>query len=152
MFSRSLLLAAFKTAKPILNQGKVVQNWRHCFTTLKLTRRASRVMDHSRRTAMTGPGSRAEQNKAPSGMSIASVKKHYSLIPLFVIMGWAMAVVVAYLGRLAFHRDTNWFKRQEPWNYYSDKRAKVFQVADIQPRVRQGEYDNHVTKAPNYKD
>ena len=144
MLPQSLWSAAFKTAKQIQNQGKIVQNWRHSLIT-------SRIID-PRRTAMTGPGSRAEQNKAPSGMSIASMKKHYSLIPLFVIMGWAMAVVVTYVGRLAFHRDTNWFKRQEPWNYYSDKRAKVFQVADIQPRVRQGEYDNHVTKAPNYKD
>ena len=145
MLPQSLWSAAFKTAKQIQNQGKIVQNWRHSLTT-------SRIIDHPRRTAMTGPGSRAEQNKAPSGMSIASMKKHYSLIPLFVIMGWAAVVVVAYCGRLAFHRDTNWFKRQEPWHYYSDKRAKVFQVGDIQPRVRQGEFDNHFCKAPNYKE
>merc|ERR1712226_504788 len=86
---------------------------------------ARRVANASRRTAMTGPGSRETQNLAPTGLKWKEIKVHYSLIPLWGVMGVATVVVIAYIGRLMTNRDVNWFKREEPWNYYSDKRWKL---------------------------
>ena len=45
---------------------------------------------------------------------------HYSLVPLFVVCGFSMVVVVAYLGKLATNKDTNWVKAAEPMEYYRE--------------------------------
>ena len=43
------------------------------------------------------------------GMTGKSLKHHYALIPLFVIMAIGMAFVAAFCGRLAIYSpDTNW--------------------------------------------
>merc|ERR1712110_512348 len=113
---------------------------------------ARRVANASRRTAMTGPGSRETQNLAPTGLKWKEIKVHYSLIPLWGVMGVATVVVIAYLGRLATNRDVNWFKREEPWNYYSDKRWKLMQSPEGNPTVHKTEFDKHQCQAPKYKD
>ena len=42
-------------------------------------------------------------------MTGKSLKHHYALIPLFVIMAVGMAFVTAFIGRLAIYSpDTNW--------------------------------------------
>ena len=145
---------------------------------------ARRVANASRRTAMTGPGSRETQNLAPTvsihgyisrpitdrflatkysynwnilfshfqGLKWKEIKVHYSLIPLWGVMGVATFVVIAYIGRLATNRDVNWFKREEPWNYYSDKRWKLMQSPEGNPTVHKTEFNNHQCQAPKYKD
>merc|ERR1712073_214145 len=56
------------------------------------------------RTYMQGKGSRAEINNIwIQGMTGKSLKHHYALIPLFVIMAVGMAFVTAFIGRLAIY-------------------------------------------------
>ncbi|KFM77454.1 NADH dehydrogenase [ubiquinone] 1 alpha subcomplex subunit 4, partial [Stegodyphus mimosarum] len=65
------------------------------------------------------------------GLTLASLKKHYSLIPLFVIVGGGMVLSVAYLARLAFKNpEVSWRRKTnpEPWQEYADKRYKLYQV------------------------
>ena len=78
-----------------------------------------------KRDYMKGKGSRAEQNIRPQGMSSASLKHHYSLVPLFVVIGAAMGFVVFYVARLATRStDVNWAKKKEPWDEWKDKEFK----------------------------
>ena len=66
---------------------------------------------------MKGKGSREEQNTRPQGKTYSSLKNHHSLVPLFVVIGAAMAVVVFYVARLASRStDVNWAKKKEPWD------------------------------------
>ena len=67
-------------------------------------------------------------------------------------MGVATVIVVAYIGRLMTNRDVNWFKREEPWNYYSDKRWKLMQSIEGNPTVHKTEFTQHQCQAPKYKD
>ena len=81
-------------------------------------------------------------------MTVGSIKTHYSLIPLYGVMGVAMAVVVAYVWRLAtLTTDINWSKKEEPYNYYRDKRFQLLSS----PGTRELDF-NTACKAPNYKD
>merc|ERR1712066_74224 len=113
---------------------------------------ARRVANASCRTAMTGPGSRETQNLPPTGLKWKEIKHHYSLIPLWGVMGVATVIVIAYIGRLMTNRDVNWFKREEPWNYYSDKRWKLMQSPEGNPTVHKTEFNNPQCQAPKYKD
>ena len=79
-------------------------------------------------------------------MSLAGLKKHSSLVPLFVIMGAGMTFVAAYCMRLATKTtDVNWSKNEEPWNYYKSKQFKFFNPKGI-------DYSKYGKDFPNYKD
>ncbi|GFV51493.1 uncharacterized protein TNCV_2907961 [Trichonephila clavipes] len=67
------------------------------------------------------------------GLTISSLKKHYSLIPLFVILGGGMLLSAGYLARLAFKNpEVSWRKKSnpEPWQEYSEKRYKLFHIKE----------------------
>merc|ERR1712043_6317 len=66
---------------------------------------------------MDGPGSRNAQNVIGDmhGLNLKSLKVHYSLVPLFVVCGFSMVVVVAYLGKLATKKETG-LKLPNQWN------------------------------------
>ncbi|XP_054707306.1 cytochrome c oxidase subunit NDUFA4-like [Uloborus diversus] len=63
------------------------------------------------------------------GMTLSSLKKHYSLIPLFVMLAGGMTLSAAYLARLAFKNpEVSWRRSSnpEPWQEYADKRYKLY--------------------------
>jgi len=68
------------------------------------------------------------------GLTVASLKKHYALIPLFVILGGGMLLSAAYLARIAIKSpEVSWKKKAnpEPWQDYDGKRYKLLQIKDI---------------------
>jgi len=63
------------------------------------------------------------------GLSIKSLKKHPSLIPLFVSLGIGVAFSTFYTLRLATRNpDVTWNRKSnpEPWQHYADKQYKFF--------------------------
>ena len=66
------------------------------------------------------------------GMTLQSIKKHYSLIPLFAVISAAMSVVVFYVIRLAtYSTEVNWTKRSgenAPWNDYAAREYKLINL------------------------
>ncbi|KAG8195399.1 hypothetical protein JTE90_001411 [Oedothorax gibbosus] len=67
------------------------------------------------------------------GLSLKDLRKHYSLIPLFVILGGGMMLSAGYLARLAFFQpEVSWRKKNnpEPWNEYAEKRYKLLHVKE----------------------
>jgi len=68
---------------------------------------------------------RAANNKAMQGMTVASMKHHYALTPLFVIMTAGVTMVVGMCIRAAMRQtDVNWSKNKEPdyaMNHYRNK-------------------------------
>ncbi|GBL86892.1 Cytochrome c oxidase subunit NDUFA4 [Araneus ventricosus] len=67
------------------------------------------------------------------GLTFASLKKHYSLIPLFFFLGGGMVLSVGYLARLAFKNpEVGWRRKSnpEPWQEYSDKRYKLLHIKE----------------------
>merc|ERR1712071_533653 len=65
------------------------------------------------------------------GLSIKSLKKHPSLIPLFVSLGIGVAFSTYYVLRLATRNpDITWNRKSnpEPWQHYADKQYKVLLV------------------------
>merc|ERR1712226_458008 len=101
------------------------------------------------RTYMQGKGSRAEINNIwIQGMTAKSMKHHYALIPLFVIMAIGMAFVAAFCARLAIYSpDTNW-SRDDYDNvagYYGGKRHIFFNPYNI-------DFEKFARERPNYKD
>ncbi|KAK4292985.1 hypothetical protein Pmani_016262 [Petrolisthes manimaculis] len=78
------------------------------------------------------------------GLSIASLKRHPALIPLYVFLGAGVAMSALYTFRLAtknpdvsWNRDTN----PEPQRAYTNKRYKFM---DTRPE------GNYESPAPNY--
>merc|ERR1712018_583121 len=84
------------------------------------------------RTYMEGPGGRFANNnwRTMQGVTAKSLKSHYSLIPLWVVMGFATAVVVAYLGKLATNKDTNWVKAESPMEHYRERTFKLVTISE----------------------
>ncbi|XP_050432120.1 cytochrome c oxidase subunit NDUFA4 [Adelges cooleyi] len=77
------------------------------------------------------------------GMTLESLKKHKSLIPLFACLGVGMAGAVFYLGRLALRNpEVTWHpkKNQEPWEEYKQKQYKFYSTSKEPP----------VSPAPKY--
>merc|ERR1712108_34211 len=101
------------------------------------------------RTYMQGKGSRAEINNIwIQGMTGKSLKHHYALIPLFVIMAIGMAFVAAFCGRLAIYSpDTNWTRNDydNVAGYYGGKRHIFFNPYNI-------DFEKYARERPNYKD
>ena len=64
-------------------------------------------------------------------MTGKSLKHHYALIPLFVIMAVGMAFVTAFIGRLAIYSpDTNWTR----YIYY--QLQVLFRISRLFPACR----------------
>ncbi|XP_033226536.1 cytochrome c oxidase subunit NDUFA4 [Belonocnema kinseyi] len=66
------------------------------------------------------------------GLDIKSIKKHPSLIPLFVVLAAGCTAAVAYTARLALKNpDVSWTPKTkpEPWNDYKDKRYQLLDPA-----------------------
>ncbi|XP_015927087.1 cytochrome c oxidase subunit NDUFA4 [Parasteatoda tepidariorum] len=67
------------------------------------------------------------------GLTWSSLKKHYSLIPLFVILGGGCALSAAYLARLAFKNpEVSWRRsaNPEPYQEYAEKRYKLLHIKE----------------------
>jgi len=80
---------------------------------------------------LMGKGGRKMNNiTPPQGLSVASLKHHVALQPLFVIMGVGIVFVCAYVGRLASKTtDVNWRKEKdtaELHKYYENRQFKWF--------------------------
>ena len=86
---------------------------------------------------MDGPGGRWEQNTRMQGMTIESPKRHYSLLPLFGALSFAVVVPILYCYRLATKSvEVNWSKRKEIWNDYRDGREyKIVNLTPSKPCV-----------------
>ena len=78
-------------------------------------------------------------------MTLASLKHHVALTPLFAIMGAGITFVAAYCWRLAATTtDVNWSKKHEPQEAYRNKKFKFLNPSNV-------DYSN-ATKAPIYRD
>ncbi|XP_011305828.1 cytochrome c oxidase subunit NDUFA4 [Fopius arisanus] len=67
------------------------------------------------------------------GMSMKSILKNPSLIPLFTCFGIGLVGSAAYLLRLAVaNPDVSWQpkKNPEPWQAYKNKEYKLISIAD----------------------
>ena len=60
---------------------------------------------------------------APPGLSMASLRKHSYLIPLYVAVGVGVLLSTAFLGKSCFKLDVTWNRRKnpEPWNDAKNK-------------------------------
>merc|ERR1712142_9428 len=88
----------------------------------------------AQRTMMKGPGGRLSNNPMPQGMTAKSLKSHYALIPLGVIMGIGMLFVAVFCVRLAVYSpDANWARKSfdEVSDYYKDSRMIYFNPRGI---------------------
>ncbi|XP_011699107.1 PREDICTED: cytochrome c oxidase subunit NDUFA4-like [Wasmannia auropunctata] len=79
------------------------------------------------------------------GLSLASVKKHPALYPLYfcIVLGGCGAFL--YTLRLATRSpDVSWLnkKEAEPWNYYKEKQYKFYATTE--------EMSNAKSPAPEY--
>ena len=82
-----------------------------------------------------------------SGLSIATIKKNPSLIPLYACLGFGMALAVIYpLRVLLKHPEIKLAKHKnpEPWNEYADKQYKLYSV--------NLDYSKLKSPAPKYTD
>jgi len=110
---------------------------------------ARQLRNPIRRTYMDGPGSRNENNALGNvqGLTRASLKHHRSLVPLFVIVGGALVIVAAYIGRLAIlGSDVSWRKIPEPNNDWKEKQFKMYS-----PSMKREEFKT-AYKGPNYRE
>lgn len=79
------------------------------------------------------------------GLSLKSLKKHPSLIPLFVSLGIGVAFASLYTLRLATKNpDVTWDRKNnpEPWQAYAEKQYKFFSPSGFKPN----------TKAPKFEE
>merc|ERR1711973_63443 len=104
----------------------------------------------TKHAVVTGYGSRMENNKLKtlSGLTWPSLKKNYSLIPLFVIMGAGTVMMVSYIIRLATKTtDVSWRKPKEgeaPYDYYRGKQFKFLNPSGI-------DFSKFGTDIPDYR-
>ena len=84
-----------------------------------------RAADHP---YLFGKGGRTKNNGLCQGMTVASLKHHTALQPLFVIMGIGIVFVAAYIGRfvLFYH----FIPYHLAFSFYSIK----FKFSDLPPR------------------
>jgi len=91
----------------------------------------SRVLGATVGGYLEGHGGRKFNNSTPmQGSTLASLKHHYALTPLFVIMGAGVTMVVAMIIRSARKQtDVNWVKSKDvdyAVNHYKEKQYKFF--------------------------
>ena len=80
------------------------------------------------------------------GLTIKDLKHHYALVPLAVTMVGGMAMVCAYVVRLAFfNTDVSWTKTQEPYQAFKNKQFKFLNPSGL-------DYQKAGEAIPNYKD
>ena len=59
----------------------------------------SKILSAAEHPYLFGKGGRTQNNGLCQGMTVASLKHHVALQPLFVIMGVGIAFVSLYIGR-----------------------------------------------------
>ncbi|XP_064077546.1 cytochrome c oxidase subunit NDUFA4-like [Macrobrachium nipponense] len=85
--------------------------------------------------------------KMMQGLTIASLKKHRALIPLYVCLGIGVAMSTFYTLRLALRNpDVSWNRKgnPEPNQEYANKQYKFYSP------IR--DYSTYRAPVPNYKD
>jgi len=86
-----------------------------------------RAADHP---YLFGKGGRNGNNARMAGMTLATLKHHTAIQPLFFIMACGITFVAAYCGRLALKgHDVNFSKKKDPldpMSYYTNKQFKMF--------------------------
>ena len=101
----------------------------HLTTLVRLLRITRTFPTVGKLNYMNGPGSRSTQNKMfgrMPGMTLRSLKVHYDLIPIVVIIVFAIIYPTLYAARLALKAtDVSWKKEQEPYEIYSAKEYKL---------------------------
>ena len=131
-------------------------------TTLPRLLRATRTFPTTGKlNYMNGPGSRSQQNKMfgrMPGMTVASLKKHYDLIPIVMIIGLAIAYPAVYTARLALRAtDVTWTKEKEPYEMWAAKEYKLFNPTNFGTyqncsEVANSERASTPSPRPNYRD
>jgi len=109
----------------------------------------SKILSAAEHPYLFGKGGRMKNNGAPQGLTLASVKHHVALQPLFVIMGVGIVFVCAYVGRLASKTtDVNWRKEKDSntlHSYYENRQFKWFNPRGV-------DYSTISNNRPNYRD
>jgi len=108
-----------------------------------------RAADHP---YLEGANGRKANNsyKSMQGLTMASLRHHVALQPLFLIMGVGMTFVALYVGRLASKTtDVNWTKKnmEDQVGYYENRQFKWFN-----PRGVDYSKISDERKAPKYMD
>ena len=82
-------------------------------------------------TILNGPGGRLAQNAKAPGISIEGLKKHYSLIPILLILGYAVVLPTLYCIRLATQATDVIInkKNKAPWDDYTSKAFKFVNIS-----------------------
>jgi hypothetical protein len=81
-------------------------------------------------------------------MTLASLKHHVALQPLFAIMAGGVVFVAVYVGRLALKGpDVQWKRHElnEPWDNLKDKQFKFFNPAGV-------DFSKFGTARPDYRE
>ena len=98
---------------------------------------------------MEGRGGRKQNNQRMQGMTIGSLKHHFGIVPLFVIMSGGISFISWYLYRLATKgahinwRKTSW---EECNNFYANKQVKKFNPKGIDYSM-----ESEKRRVPNYQ-
>jgi len=131
----------------------------HYLTTVaRLLRSTGTFSTAGKLNYMNGPGSRSQQNKIfgrMPGMTIASLKRHYDLIPIIMIIGLAIAYPAAYTARLALRAtDVTWTKEKEPYEMWAAKEYKLFNPSGYYKtsEVSSSELASTPSPRPNYRE
>jgi len=108
----------------------------------------SRVLGAATGGYLEGFGGRKANNALKmQGMTLKSLKHHYALQPLFIIMGAGVTMVVSMCVRAATKQtDVNWTKQKEPdapMEYYRARQYKLFNPGNTDQST--------ASPAPNYK-
>lgn len=89
----------------------------------------SRVLGAATGGYLEGAGGRRLNNARMQGLSLSSLRHHYCLQPLFIIMGAGITMVTLMCVRMVTKAsDINWAKSKEEdyaVNHYKDKQYKL---------------------------
>ena len=122
----------------------------HCLTAIsRLTRSARPFPTLGKMNYMNGAGSRSTQNrwKDTTVMSFEKLKVHYDLLPIIVIIGFAVVYPTAYCIRLATKAtDVTWRKEEQPYEDYVAKEYKLINSLGNEKEA------STPSPRPNYRD
>jgi len=111
----------------------------NCLTTISRLARSARTFPTlGKMNYMNGPGSRSMQNrwKDTTVMELDRLKVHYDLIPILIIIGFAVVYPTAYCIRLATKAtDVTWRKEEQPYEDYVAKEYKLYNPYGNQKEV-----------------
>ena len=97
----------------------------------------SKIFNKTDHPYMEGRGGRKQNNQRMQGMRLGSLKKHFGIVPLYVIMTGAISFITWYAYRLATkgahlnYRKTSW---EECNAFYENKQVKRFNPKGIDYR------------------